>query len=536
MKNRVGIYCRLSIEDKEKIKKYDDSESIQNQKMLLMDYAKNQFWLVYDVYIDDDYSGLDNSRPAFNKMIEDAKNHKFDIILCKNQSRFSRDMEMIEKYLHNLFIIWNIRFVGLIDNVDTFSKGGKKSRQINGLVNEWYCEDISENVKSAINIKKRNGQYLGHWCTYGYELNKVDKHKIVIDEYASVIVKDIYNLYLSGYGVTAIANILTQKQINTPSVYKRLKGKNYFNPAEKKSAYSSKYGIWSVNTIRKILRDKTYLGHLIQGREKKVSYKIDKLIKVPESEWIVVENNHEPIIDIDTFTKVQNCLGVRSTNFNSSIKNNTVPKTHIFASKIRCMECGHNMNKSHGKNHTLYLKCGLALKTKNKNCKLHTVRLDFLTEEITERIYTIIKDYINFEENKILIIKHFSNENNMEKEIKNKKVYNDELFKQQNNIEKALSNAYMEKINGSISVQSFQIINNSFEDELNQINKNISNTQSHIKELDQKIKNYKVNSFEIEKYIFNELTHEIVNDFIDFIEIGEKNSFGEQPINIYWLF
>ena len=161
---RVAIYCRISrvgrvltniadiyvrLYDEDRNKKYvtAESESIQNQKSMLINYAIERSWDIYNIYCDEDYSGIDSERPEFNKLLEDAKNHKFDIVLCKTQSRFTRDMEMVEKYLHNKFVEWNVRFVSLVDHVDTLDKGNKKSRQINGLVNEWYLEDLSENIR-----------------------------------------------------------------------------------------------------------------------------------------------------------------------------------------------------------------------------------------------------------------------------------------------------------------------------------------------------------------------------------------------------
>ena len=142
---KVAIYCRLSEEDRNKQSEKDDSESIQNQKSLLIQYAIDRQWDVYNIYSDDDYTGADRNRPGFNQLIDDARNHKFDIVLCKTQSRFTREMELVEKYIHGLFPIWNIRFVSVVDNADTDIKGNKKARQINGLINEWYLEDMSDN-------------------------------------------------------------------------------------------------------------------------------------------------------------------------------------------------------------------------------------------------------------------------------------------------------------------------------------------------------------------------------------------------------
>ncbi|MEG0854811.1 MAG: recombinase family protein, partial [Angelakisella sp.] len=134
---KAALYCRLSDEDKNKLDPTADSESIQNQKTMLINYAVQQGWEIYNIYADDDYSGSDRTRPQFLKMLEGAENRQFDIVLCKSQSRFSRELEIVEKYIHGLFLEWSIRFVSIVDNADTANEGNKKSRQINGLVNEW---------------------------------------------------------------------------------------------------------------------------------------------------------------------------------------------------------------------------------------------------------------------------------------------------------------------------------------------------------------------------------------------------------------
>ena len=156
----VAIYCRLSDEDKNKRLATDDSESIQNQKSMLIAYALDRGWNIYKIYSDDDYSGADRNRPDFCRMLVDCENGKIDIVLCKTQSRFSRDMEIIEKYIHGKFLEWNIRFISIVDHADTEIKGNKKQRQINGLVNEWYLEDVSENVKRTLHHKMKKGEFV----------------------------------------------------------------------------------------------------------------------------------------------------------------------------------------------------------------------------------------------------------------------------------------------------------------------------------------------------------------------------------------
>ena len=158
---KVAIYCRLSAEDRDKLSIEDDSGSIQNQKAMLIKYASSNGWTIYDIYSDDDYAGTDRSRPEFNRLIEDASDRKFDIVLCKSQSRFTRELELVEKYINGLFPRIGIRFVSLVDSADSESKGNKKARQINGLVNEWFLEELSENIRSVKTSQRLRGYHIG---------------------------------------------------------------------------------------------------------------------------------------------------------------------------------------------------------------------------------------------------------------------------------------------------------------------------------------------------------------------------------------
>ena len=222
---RVGIYLRLSQEDKDKINKENDSESIKNQRNMLMDYIdKHKEFIFIDEYCDEDLSGAGTYRPQFERLIKDCENKKIDIVLCKSQSRFSRDMEIVEKYINNKFKEWNIRFIGISDNADTNVIGNKKARQINGLVNEWYLEDVSNNIRSAFNSKMRQGEFISPFAAFGYEVSNIDNNKLLIDPIASEIVKKIFNLYLKGLGYLSIAKYLNDKNIPSPSLYKYQKG------------------------------------------------------------------------------------------------------------------------------------------------------------------------------------------------------------------------------------------------------------------------------------------------------------------------
>ena len=178
-KGWAAVYCRLSKEDEDKAAA--ESESIRNQRALLLDWAATHGYHVYKVYTDEDYSGIDRARPGFNAMLNDARQGKFEVILAKTQSRFTRDMELVERYLHGLFPEWGVRFIAVLDHVDTCDPAGKKARQINGLINEWYLEDLSGNVRAVLDHKRHSGRYIASFALYGYRKDPADHNRLVID-------------------------------------------------------------------------------------------------------------------------------------------------------------------------------------------------------------------------------------------------------------------------------------------------------------------------------------------------------------------
>lgn len=299
-KETAAIYCRLSVEDKEK--EGVESESIQNQRALLLEYAQRRGWAVYDIYADEDYSGLREDRPAFQRLLADAEQKKFSIILCKTQSRFTRNAGTAEKYLHSLFPLWQIRFVTVVDGVDTASHANKKARQINSLVNEWYSEELSENIRAVFRRKMEAGQFLGNYAPYGYRKDVHCRHRLVRDAQTAPVVEKIYDLYLSGLSCKMIGEWLTAQGIPTPSMVKRARGEDL---GRRHTA------VWSKGTIRKILQNPVYLGHMVQGKEKKISFKEKKTREVPKKEWIVVEHTHEAIIKEEIFGEVKKRMAER---------------------------------------------------------------------------------------------------------------------------------------------------------------------------------------------------------------------------------
>lgn len=521
---KVAIYCRLSDEDKNKLNRSDESESIQNQKSLLTRYAIEQGWDIYKIYSDDDYSGLDKDRPEWNQMLLDAEAKKFNVLLCKSQSRFTRDMELVEKYLHNKFIEWNIRFIGLADNSDTLNKGNKKQRQVIGLTNEWYCEDVSDNIRAIFNMKRNAGLFIGSFAAYGYLKDPNNKNKLIIDEDAAELVKRIYNWYLEGYGTQHIAYLLNKNGIPNPTKYKQNAGLNFKNPGMKNGL-----GLWNKTTVKRILKNEMYIGNMIQGIRRKVSYKSKKIVPAAKSEWIRVEATHDPIIHKDLFDEVQRRISKRQRSTGEG-------QAHIFATKVRCADCGSIMNKvisfgGTGKKYT-YLRCKLYATSGDKLlCSSHSIRLDELQDIVTERI-----------RNEFSIINESTAAHRLQEELdigsEINRLQNEAALieKQLQQKSRVLKDLYLDKINGIITYDQFIELNSGFSREKERLDKRIENIKGLIKKLQKEMENTdKAIELSREYKNFNELTHLMVNELIDYIEVGEKSkTTGEREISIKW--
>lgn len=527
--DKAALYARLSKEDKDKLNQGDESASIQNQKLLLVDYAIEKQFAIYDIYIDDDYTGMDSDRPEFNRLIKDAKEGKFQTVISKTQARFTRDMELVEKYLHGLFPALGIRFIGVVDNVDTNIKGNKKARQINGLINEWYCEDLSENIRSVFKAKMEKGQFLGSYACYGYMKDPKDNHKLIIDEEAAEVVKKIFSWALQGMGHTRICQKLYEEKILTPSEYKKSKGLKYDNPAS--NIGFAKAGIWGTTTIHKILNNRMYIGEMVQGMEKKVSYKSKKVIQVPESEWIIVPNCHEPIIDTETFTLVQEIR--KSRRYERTITEDGNKHASLLAGKVKCMNCGSTLTRVNGGTKYITLYCQLYKRTKKEKCSPHTIKYFSLIEVLENKIRNIINEHLQHNEIDGNLV--FDNDNS--KMLLNKQKELTKLDSKIKHIQNAISTLYIDKANQILSEDEYMTLKEAFNQQVFELKANSKALEDEIAKLTlNNVKQEKKDDL-IRKYAdFETLDFEIVNEFVDYIEIGEKDEEKNQEIIIHWRF
>lgn len=522
MDNIVAIYNRLSEEDRNKLSKEEESRSIQNQKSMLISYAMQQGWEIYNIYSDDDYKGSDRTRPAFNQLLKDAETKKFNIVLCKSQARFTRELEMVERIIHGQFVEWGIRFVGYADNADTANKGNKKSRQINGLVNEWYLEDLSDNIKTVLTDRRKKGIFIGAFAPYGYLKDPEQKGHLIPDPEAAAIVTEIFELYVSGMGRTAIARYLNEKGIPNPTEYKRLQGLRYKNPHKKFE------GLWKYAPVRDVLTNEVYIGNLVQGRYESPSYKSLHCKPVPKERWIRVEGTHIPIISRELWNKAKLLEEKRSKPMCNGIVNK-------FAGKTRCMYCGYVLGSA--KNHNYYyLRC--TSRHFNKAlCQGAFIPQRLLEKVILEELNQIIDQYFNESSAEGRIILQ-NNEVKKRKELlRNKALYQTKIT----DLKKAIENTYLDKVKGLITEEEFYDFRNSFAKEILNLQESSKRIEEQLGILSETMSAERSVTDILEKYRnIQTLDREIVDILIDYIEIGRLENKAHKneipPIVIHWKF
>ncbi|WP_371375231.1 recombinase family protein [Sporomusa aerivorans] len=516
---KVAIYCRLSEEDKNKQSETDDSESIQNQKSMLIQYAIERQWSIYNIYSDDDYTGADRSRPAFNQLLADAEKRKFDIVLCKTQSRFTRELELVEKYIHHFFPLWHIRFISIVDNADTEIKGNKKARQINGLINEWYLEDMSENIKSVLTNKRKNGVHIGAFALYGYQKDPNQKGHLIIDEEAAQIVREVFTLFSQGYGKTAIARILNDRGMPNPTEYKRLKNLRYQQPKTKNST------LWKYFAISNMLTNEIYIGNMVQGKYGSISYKTKENKPIPKEQWIKVSCTHEPIIDRELWDNVQELIKEKAKPF-------SVGTIGIFAKKAKCMYCDYVMRstKSHDR---YYLKC----ETKhvaNEACIGSFISVAELERAVIAELKSMITEYLDKDE----LEQQVSITNNLNEKREKLKAEVTTFQRKASEYAKGIQDVYLDKSKGIITESEFLQFYQNFCKEKERLEMQASKTRDKLEIIERKMQSADSRRQIIEEYLdITKLNREMTVKLIDFIRVGKRSPETKQiPIEIHWNF
>lgn len=382
------LYLRLSRDDGDK----EESNSITGQRELLRDYISQRPELrEYAVRIDDGFSGSTFDRPSFQKMIEDVKAGRTDCIIVKDLSRFGRNYLDAGEYIEKIFPFLGVRFIAVNDNYD--SLGDKKASDdliipFKNLINEAYCRDISVKIRSQLEIKRKNGQFLGSFAAFGYLKDEQDKNKLVVDQYAADIVRDIFKWKLEGVSPQDIADALNRLGVLSPMEYKRSLGMKFTT-----SFKTNAKAVWSAGTVIRILKNPIYTGVLVQGKETTPSYKVHKRITKDESEWTVIEDSHEAIIskiDFDSVQKVLKCDTRRSPGGKA---------VGLFSGMIFCGDCGASMVRKTvpaGEKKYVYYVC--SAHKQDKSCSPHRMRDVALEEIVLDSVKQHIREVIDMSE------------------------------------------------------------------------------------------------------------------------------------------
>src|SRR5574344_520348 len=478
----AGIYIRLSREDDDKVY---ESESITNQKSLLLQYVKENNLRVYDIYIDDGYSGTNFDRPDFNRLIRDIELGKVNMVITKDMSRLGRDYigtgNLIEKY----FPEHNIRYIAVTDNIDTFLDSSNNDiAPFKAIMNDMYAKDISKKIKSSLTAKMKEGKYVGGRCPYGYMNDPEDKNHLIINEEQAVIVRRIFDMSLEGLTYYKIAKILTEEKVKTPADYYTFDWRHN---------YDRKIGEWNAKTIQDILTNRIYTGDLVQHKRTKVNYKVKKVVKINPNNYIVVEDTHESIIDKDTFYEVQKRLP-------KNVGRNEKKENHLLDGLLYCGDCGHRISVTprRKKDNRCYTICNYYRTYMNKNyCTTHSNNYDLLEGMVIDTLKDICLKYVDNKKVKSKVINSF-NENNKYSYKKEQDVLESEI----QNINDNLDVIYIDKLNEKITEEQFERIKLKLDNEINLKQKRYTDLNNNL--LD--VKSNESKSKLIEKYIDEYLT------------------------------
>ena len=382
------LYLRLSRDDGDK----EESNSITGQRELLRDYISQHPELrEYAVRVDDGFSGSTFERPSFQKMIEDVRAGRTDCIIVKDLSRFGRNYLDVGEYIEKIFPFLGVRFIAVNDHYD--SLGDKKSSDdliipFKNLINEAYCRDISVKIRSQLEIKRKNGQFLGSFAAFGYLKDPQNKNRLIVDEYAADIVRDIFRWKLEGVSPQDIADALNKLGVLSPMEYKRSLGMKYTT-----SFKTNSKALWSAGTVIRILKNPIYTGVLVQGKETTPSYKVHKRITKDQSEWVVTEDSHEAIISKIDFDSVQKVLKLDTRR---SPDGETVG---LFSGMVFCGDCGASMVRktvpAGGRKYVYYV---CSAHKQEKSCSPHRMRDTVLEDIVLDSLKQHIREVVDMSE------------------------------------------------------------------------------------------------------------------------------------------
>lgn len=500
----VALYLRLSREDEGT----QQSESINNQKNYLTRYVLQKNWNLVDVYIDDGYTGTNFNRPAFKRMLSDIERKRINLVITKDLSRLGRDYIETGYYIERYFPEHNVRYIALNDGIDTFAQNSNNDMSpFKSVINDLYAKDISRKVRTAFKTKVERGEFIGAYAPYGYMKDPNNKSTFIIDEEAAPIVKRIFNMYVSGNGYMGIANILNREEIKAPALRKKELYSNY-------NLSRAKYGLWTGETIRKILMNQVYIGNMVQHKTEKINYKTKKFKTIDSDFQVVVENTHKPIIEIKTFKLAQQIMEAKPVY--SQDKNN---KGHLLSGILYCGLCGSKMTFCKNSKGTYYIICS---KYKRFSaCERNGINEKKLNKEIISRLKIISKEVLS--KTKIINSIEIKRDRTKATPITRQK---ETVNRRLSELQKIIKELYEDKTKGFISQEDFTNLMKEFGKEKEQLTIKLSRLEKQ-EQREERIKEGS-STVEMIKSIlnFDIIPRKMLVQLIERIEIGENGVIG----------
>ena len=381
---RIGAYIRLSREDtRHADEERDQSESIINQQKIIIEYLERHFdgqYKIVDFYIDDGLTGTDDTRESFMRMMSDIERKQLDCVICKTLARAFRNYADQGYYLEEVFLKRNIRFISIGDpGLDTFKNPEALTGlevPITGIMNDRFAAKTSNDVRRTFDTKRRKGEFIGAFAPYGYLKDPLNKNQLVIDEEIAGLKRDMRNWIVhDAMSLAGVAKRLNELGIPNPTAYKHQCGWNYNNPHTKTND-----GLWQGAAVKRVLLAKVNLGHMEQGKQRVVSYKVHTEVRVPENEWFLVLNTHEPTFTQEEYDELAGILH-RDTRTPNGMKT-----LHLFSGFLRCADCQKAMHRCCVRQKYFYYVCRTYKDKSKEKCAKHTISVKLLEQAVLASI------------------------------------------------------------------------------------------------------------------------------------------------------
>ena len=527
----VGIYCRLSNDDE----RDGESVSIENQKLLLQRYVREQGWNEIDVYIDDGYSGTNFQRPGVQRLIADAKAKRINVILVKDLSRFGRNYIEFGQYTDYLFPSIGCRFIALNNGIDTMKNDGSTDVMcFLNLFNEFYSRDTSKKVKAVKKACAEDGKFMGIHPPYGYKRDPLDKHHFIIDEETAPLVRRMFAMRASGTPFRKIATTLNDEGIQPP-------GELYYQRQGRSDPRRVNH-LWNESTVKVMLRNEAYIGNMVQGKCGTLSYKSKKLVSKPKEDWIRVEGTHEPIISREIWDTVVaiDQKRVRKSDTADGVRS-------IFTGLVYCADCGFKMRNQVERftyqdgrpgRYSSFI-CGSYSRSGKSACTIHTIYEDVLKQLVLADIREKAQ-YAEYDRERLLaqIIRM------KDKELHSRTASYEQELKtisaRVSELERLMQNLYEDKCTGVVPQTVFQTLMKKYETERAQ-------KTAAIPELERKVRTQMENRHDADRWAeiirryaeITELDETILFELVDRIEVGEARKVGKtriQDVKVFYRY